>query len=172
MFRLTRVITPDVIAGALNRLQTNVDIDPRTDCVNYTGHLEKGYSRIKVKGIYYQGHRIIAVMFGLMPGDSQLHIDHTCSNKRCINPKHLNAVTNAENVKRAWERGESQVTGVGLTNKNKTHCKHGHEFTADNTYVRKPSRRGCRACGAASARRRLRAKAEKQETTTITTTRK
>jgi hypothetical protein len=35
-----------------------------------------------------------------------------------------------------------------------THCKNGHEFTPENTYMRtKHGRRGCRACIAAAQRR-------------------
>jgi hypothetical protein len=29
----------------------------------------------------------------------------------------------------------------------KTHCKHGHEWTHENTRINKNGRRGCRACG-------------------------
>jgi hypothetical protein len=28
----------------------------------------------------------------------------------------------------------------------KTHCKHGHEFTPENTVARRDGRRRCRAC--------------------------
>jgi DNA-binding XRE family transcriptional regulator len=35
-----------------------------------------------------------------------------------------------------------------------THCKHGHEWTEENTYVRKDGYRMCRACGKDSAVRR------------------
>lgn len=35
-----------------------------------------------------------------------------------------------------------------------THCKHGHEFTPDNTYITKEGWRHCRACHAASEARR------------------
>jgi hypothetical protein len=33
-----------------------------------------------------------------------LEIDHVCANKRCVNPKHLEAVTHLENVRRAVQR--------------------------------------------------------------------
>jgi hypothetical protein len=147
MPRPTRTITVDVIAGAFHRLQTRVDIDPRTNCVNWTGALRSGYAALNVNGHLYSGHRIIAVMFGLMPADSPLYIDHTCMNKRCINPQHLEPVTHAENNKRAWERGEYQTTGFGLVNKKKTHCPRGHEYTPENTYTGpNAATRSCRTC--------------------------
>jgi hypothetical protein len=51
-------------------------------------------------------------------------IDHLCRNRGCVNPDHLEAVSNRDNVLR----------GIGQTaiNARKTHCKRGHAFTADN----------------------------------------
>lgn len=37
----------------------------------------------------------------------------------------------------------------------KTHCKHGHEFTTENTYTcPKDGKRACRECGRLNTRRR------------------
>ena len=40
----------------------------------------------------------------------------------------------------------SRDTGRGLPWKSRTHCEHGHEFTAENTYMRSHGARRCRAC--------------------------
>lgn len=42
-------------------------------------------------------------------------VDHTCKNKRCVNPAHLRLLPNYENARRTF--GEDWPVGV---------CKHGH----------------------------------------------
>ena len=37
---------------------------------------------------------------------------------------------------------------------NKTHCKHGHEFTAENTRLDKKGHRRCKTCAAAMLKAR------------------
>lgn len=64
-----------------------------------------------------------------------LVIDHLCRNRACINPEHLEAVTLIENV----DRGRPYRL-------QKTHCQHGHEFTAENTYVSKKGSHYCKQC--------------------------
>ena len=67
-----------------------------------------------------------------------LQIDHLCENKLCCNPRHLEAVTPLTNVLR--------IGGAVAQNYLKTHCKRGHEFTAENTYRNKRGGRVCRKC--------------------------
>lgn len=66
-----------------------------------------------------------------------LVIDHLCRNGLCVNVKHLEAVTNVENVM----RGE----GAPAKNARKTHCLRGHALTPDNVFNRK-NRRACKTC--------------------------
>ena len=76
------------------------------------------------------------------PVPSGLEIDHLCRVSSCCNPLHLEPVTHSENVR----RGSGAAAQRALT-----HCKHGHEFTPKNTYLKPPTGyRGCRNC-----RRRL-----------------
>lgn len=48
-----------------------------------------------------------------------------------------------KSIRRALARGDAAPK---IKNELKTHCKHGHEFTAENTILNKYGHRGCRQC--------------------------
>ena len=69
-----------------------------------------------------------------------LQIDHLCRVRHCVNPAHLEIVTNRENFLRGGAPN-AKLHHAG-------HCKHGHPFTKANTYIKKNGTRQCRACSA------------------------
>lgn len=75
---------------------------------------------------------------GAIPND--LHLDHLCRVRHCVNPDHLDPVTNAENAR----RGEA---GLHMQAKaeQRTHCPHGHPWTAENTRLYRGARH-CKTC--------------------------
>lgn len=76
-------------------------------------------------------------------------IDHLCRNRRCVNPVHMEAVKQRENILRSPHT---------MPNRNaaKTHCPQGHPYSPENTYQTRTRdgrrRRECRACRRERAR--------------------
>lgn len=119
----------------LERFWAKVQIAP-SGCWNWLAAKSKGYGKFWCHGWLQRAHRVAFQHWvGRIPGALQL--DHLCRNRDCVNPTHMEIVSNRENVLR----------GIGHTAKNarKTHCLRGHEFTAENTY-RRGAMRNCRAC--------------------------
>jgi hypothetical protein len=72
-----------------------------------------------------------------------LVIDHLCRNRACVNPAHMEPVTNVENVM----RGE----GFSATHARKTYCPAGHKLAGRNLskWHLKHGQRKCATCHAA-----------------------
>jgi hypothetical protein len=121
-----------------DRFEAKVDREgPPSDsggrCWNWTGTGTKhGYGQVSVDGVHRYAHRVSYELHrGPIPDG--LTIDHLCRNRRCVNPAHLEPVTQAENTRRAADAVEI--------------CPAGHAYDAVNTYVHPTSGyRQCRAC--------------------------
>jgi hypothetical protein len=97
-----------------------------------------GYARFVFDGKAGRAHRYAyALLVGPIPDGKVL--DHLCRVKHCVNPAHLDPVTDVENLTR------SPLTLISI-NAAKTHCKRGHEFTPENTYIERGGGRSCRTC--------------------------
>ncbi len=83
-----------------------------------------------------------------------LYVDHLCRTPACINPAHMELVTNGENVLRG-------VCPAAL-NARKTHCKRGHPLDGANLRILVSGGRNCRECNREMQyQRRLRRREEK-----------
>ena len=60
---------------------------------------------------------------------SGLNLDHKCRTRCCVNPDHLEPVTQSENLR----RGDMGRHGSSHRNARKTHCKNGHLFDDRHT---------------------------------------
>ena len=115
-------------------LEENIERVPFAGCWVWLGGIAKnGYGKISGQ----LAHRVsYTERYGAI--DNSLQLDHLCRNRCCINPDHLEAVTQRENILRgvSWS----------AKNKRKTHCPQGHEYSDANTYVRPSGWRICRIC--------------------------
>ena len=110
-----------------------------------------GYATMKVRGRWLGAHRASYEAF-IGPIPKGMVLDHLCKRPLCVNPAHLEPVTQRVNVL----RGDT----LPAANAAKTECKHGHSFDADNTYITPDGRRECRACRYAAALRYRRKKVD------------
>lgn len=95
----------------VRRLLKKVKFDFQTGCWNWTGGTCCGYGIMTIAKNCFRSHRVSYTLFvGDIPDG--LVTDHLCMNKRCVNPTHLEPVTNRVNMLRAHAV--------------RKHCKRGH----------------------------------------------
>lgn len=84
-----------------------------------------------------RAHRFMYQFFiGKIP--KEMVIDHLCRRPSCVNPNHMEIVTQRENSRRS-------LSPAGLKSQ-QTHCKRGHIFDDLNTRRTATGNRICRKC--------------------------
>ena len=110
------------------------DCWPANRSVNPLGYLCI-YRRFGGKKKQLLGHRVAKILTdGYEQGKDQ--IDHLCRNRACCNPRHLEWVTQEENLNR--QRHDLRLEGkIGF-------CRKGHAIAGDNAWFGE-----CRVCATA-----------------------
>lgn len=113
-------------------------VEQAGDCWEWQGpRSPEGYGRFSTSGTIVLAHRwAYEHLRSEIP--EALVIDHLCRNRACVNPWHMEPVTNLVNVARGM--------AYSARNARKTHCIHGHPFSGENLIIRKSGHRACRAC--------------------------
>lgn len=108
------------------------------ECWEWTGSKTRnGYGQLKIGGVAMMAHRAFYEHFITEIPDG-LDLDHLCRMRACVNPWHLDPVSRSVNLYRAET--------LGKYNLKKTHCPHGHEYSAANTRFTRTGSRCCRTC--------------------------
>lgn len=106
------------------------------DCWEWIGcKMPNGYGRFKGEAPTPMLAHRWSYEHHIGPIPAGLQLDHLCRNRGCVNPWHLEPVTQQENLRRGVHH-----------NAVKTHCPRGHAYDEANTYVESRGNRHCRAC--------------------------
>lgn len=122
---------PKELEKLLNRL-TFVD-----GCWVWTGLKGNGYGLMKRNNRPERVHRLMYEMLvGKIPADRVM--DHLCRNRACVNPRHLEVVSQQENILRG--------VGTAAINARKKECLRGHPFSGSNLKITGQGKRVCLIC--------------------------
>lgn len=127
---------------------------PEGDCLMWLGfkYQSRGstswYGSTNYHARNWRVHRLVAHLTQ-RPAKTGECVMHTCDNSLCVNPAHLSYGTLQENLRDAKLKGSYRYHESHY----KT-CKHGHEFTPENTYVTKQGFRQCKECARRIGRER------------------
>ncbi len=136
----------ELSSRAIDLFMSHVEMEPNSGCWLWTGRWsEDGYGRSARRESDGKSHNRMAhrVSYEMLVGKVPhgMFLDHLCRTRCCVNPMHLEPVTNRENVIRGRfpSMVKERLSKI-------THCPKGHEYTQDNTYIRIFNGYKCRQC--------------------------
>lgn len=145
---------PELYPPGTGRLSPNerfwAKVEKTPTCWLWRGALTSGgYGNFVIhRGTNVAAHRFAyELLVGPIP--EGLVLDHLCRLPLCVNPEHLEPVTERENIR----RGDAPTAILSRENR----CAKGHRLTGSNVYVDPRGWRHCRIC-TREARRTLKAR--------------
>lgn len=143
-----------IVAGGTHRTDTSnivdrfwskVDCGTEDECWEWKSWKHpNGYGKIIINNKQNYAHRIAYELeVTQIPKHHEIH--HKCENTICVNPYHLQLVTQKEHM-------YLTPNNIFFKESQQTHCKRGHEFTAKNTGYHQNSRY-CRICDLVARKR-------------------
>jgi len=104
----------------MQRFWNKVEVRGPDECWPWTAGLHRGYGEFKLPngksgGVKEQAQRT-AWRLTNGPIPKGYDVDHLCDNPLCCNPKHLDAVTHSENMKRMWAKRKARLGALAGMN--------------------------------------------------------
>lgn len=125
-----------------NRFWEKVDERSEDDCWAFSDLNHAGYGRLWFRSPSSQQACVLAHVFSyeihVGPVPEGLELDHTCRNRACVNPTHLEPVTHAENMRRG------QAPSMLLRHANR--CAQGHDLSEPDNYFFYRGVKNCKVC--------------------------
>lgn len=136
-----RRVIPSMSASDELRFDSWVAVEPNTGCHLWLGAPDrKGYGRFHIARKVVFAHRANYVRH-VGPIPDGLDLDHLCRTPACVNPEHLEPVSNDENIRRGEWRARASAQ-----RRSRTHCPQGHPYSGDNLYIKPNGARDCKTC--------------------------
>lgn len=126
--------------GTTTRLRVRVtDRGYLTPCWIWRGVLDiDGYGVVRRAGRKYRAHRLSYEIAGRVIPEGYV-LDHLCRTRGCVNPDHLEAITNVENRRRSSRLTEEDVQSIRTADK--TLRELAEEFGLSSSYISQIRRR-------------------------------
>ena len=112
-------------------------------CRESTRTTKDGYGYCRADGKQWRTHRWVVAQIDGEDAIKGKVVMHECDNPACYRYDHLRIGSQADNMIDMASKGRA----CGQQN---THCKHGHEFDDENTYIKPNGNRACKICKRAS----------------------